>query len=107
MHFALFDALRPLFARLVAAAISALSALLVGKFNFSLGTEAELALSSFVLLAVYAIVHKLLNRSINPSDAASVTVTRIENDKQEARHAQEASVTVVTVGEKKYDPNSI
>jgi len=78
MELTLFDTLRPVLARVIAGLVAALGVYLFEKLHFTLGPEAEASLSGAVLLVLYSAIHKLINRKVNPGDAASVTISKIE-----------------------------
>lgn len=75
------DIIRPYLARVLAAPIAALCAWLLmhWQVNITTDTQAQLvtALVAFILPffgIVYAIVHKILDKWINPADAATTTL---------------------------------
>ncbi|HXG69473.1 MAG TPA: hypothetical protein VNJ04_02550 [Gemmatimonadaceae bacterium] len=74
----MLDALRPFFSRLIAPAITALLAILATKFGIDFGADAAQHLTAYatviafaVFTAVNGVFHRVIDKKVNPGDAAS------------------------------------
>ena len=71
----MFDALRPYLARLISAAVAAGLAAIATKMGIDATSSDQVALAgslgTFLTLVIYSVLHKLLDKKINPADAAS------------------------------------
>jgi len=79
------SAIRVMLARLVASGVGAFCAWLTAKYGFNIDAETQGHITSAavgLLLAAamipYGVVHKLLDRWLNPGDAASATLAGVE-----------------------------
>ena len=69
----MLDMMRPWLGRVIGAAVGFVSAFLstkVGAFA-AFGPEEQAAITGTIVVGVYALVHKLVDSKINPTDAAS------------------------------------
>lgn len=71
----MLDSLRPYIARILAAAIAAGIGALATKLGIDATSVDQTALAtsvgSFLTLVIYAVVHKLIDKKVNPADSAS------------------------------------
>lgn len=67
----MFDAFRPFFSRIIAAAVAALAGTLTAKTGITIDPATQGTISTAVTVGVYGVTHKVLDKWINPGDAAS------------------------------------
>lgn len=67
----LLDGARPFLSRVLAALIAACCMWLMRRWNFKIDQETQGALSDAVMLIIYAVLHKLIDKPVNPADSAS------------------------------------
>jgi hypothetical protein len=73
--------LRPILARLIASVIAAFAAWLNNKYGVTLDAETTSGLVAVMLGSfgiVYALAHRLIDAKVNPTDAASPAVAKVE-----------------------------
>jgi hypothetical protein len=73
--------LRPILARLIASVIAAFAAWLNNKYGVTLDAETTSGLVAVMLGSfgiVYAVAHRVIDAKVNPTDAASPSVAKVE-----------------------------
>lgn len=92
------SAVRVFLARVIAAWVAAGAAWLAAKYGFEIDEQVQAHITAGVLsvilgigLSLYGPIHKLLNKYINPGDAASATLAGVEVGERDALKASGTS----------------
>lgn len=73
--------LRPYVSRFIAALVASMSGWLTQKAGIGIDADTQAAfvqIGVFVMLLIYGLVHRLLDRWLNPGDAASSHLAKVE-----------------------------
>lgn len=79
--------LMPLISRLAAALVGSIAAWLAGKYGIVLDEETTTSLVAGmvgIFGIVYAVVHRLIDRKLNPGDAAASSIAKAEKAQAES-----------------------
>jgi hypothetical protein len=83
-----FDSLRPFLSRVIAAGLAAGIGFIATKLGIDIdsahATELATSVGTFLALAVFGIAHKLLDKKLNPGDAASKHMAVVEKEQTAA-----------------------
>lgn len=71
MNLSMLDRFRPYVSRILGAGIGALAGVLSTKFSIPVDPSTQAAITSAVTAGIYGIAHKVIDKTVNPGDAAS------------------------------------
>lgn len=93
----MWDKLRPLVSRVIGAGVAGTAACLESRYGVHVDPATQLGITGAIVAGVYGITHRILDRHVNPGDAAtsnlaadSVTQNRLS---KRARRVSRARVT--------------
>lgn len=90
------DTLRPYIAKIVATLVSGVAAYVLRKWNLTVDTATQEALTYIIVFGVFGVTDKLVASRVNPADTARISTTaehtEIENAKTDSAKSENAQV---------------